>query len=101
MTTSALRARTPESVAQFSVFTPNRMGRLHDLIMLLSSHAINVLAITVLDTTDSAIIRLIVDDPDKAHELLTNEGFAFSKSEMVVVKIDAATNLNRLMAALL
>ena len=96
-----MRGRTPESVKQFSVFTPNRMGRLHDLITLLSSHSINVLAITVLDTTDSAIIRLIVDDPDKGHELLTKEGFAFTKSEMVVVELDAVTNLNRLMAALL
>lgn len=77
------------------------MGRLHDLITLLSSHAVNVLAITVLDTTDSAIIRLIVDDPDKARELLTKEGFAFTEVEMVVVELDAATNLNKLMAALL
>jgi hypothetical protein len=101
MTVSAIRGRTPEGVRQFSVFTPNRMGRLHDLITLLSSHSVNVLATTVLDTTDSAIIRIIVDDPDKARELLSKEGFAFTESEMVVVELDAVTNLNRLMAALL
>jgi hypothetical protein len=101
MTSSTIRGRTPEGVRQFSVFTPNRMGRLHDLITLLSSHSVNVLAITVLDTTDSAIIRLIVDDPDQARELLVKEGFAFTEVEMVVVELDAATNLNKLMAALL
>jgi hypothetical protein len=52
-------------VTQFSVFTANRMGRLHDLIALLSSHAVHVLAVTVLDTTETAIIRLVVDDPQR------------------------------------
>jgi hypothetical protein len=98
---TAIRGRTREGVMQFSVFTPNRMGRLHDLINLLSSHSVNVLAITILDTTDSSIIRMIVDDPDQARELLAKEGFAFTESEMVVVEIDVATNLHKLMAALL
>ncbi|MDB6056874.1 MAG: acetolactate synthase [Verrucomicrobiales bacterium] len=77
------------------------MGRLYDLIQILSSHSITVLATTVLDTTDSAIIRIIVDDPDQARELLTKEGFAFTESEMIAVELDSATNLNKLMAALL
>lgn len=101
MTASTARGRTPERVKQFSVFTPNRMGRLYDLIQVLSSHSITVLATTVLDTTDSAIIRIIVDDHEKARELLTKEGFAFTESEMIAVELDSATNLNKLMAALL
>ena len=49
---------------QFSVFTPNRLGRLHDLIRLLGAQGVHVLGLMVLDTTDSAIIRVVVDDPD-------------------------------------
>jgi hypothetical protein len=97
----AIPARQPEAVKQFSVFTANRLGRLHDLIALLSSHAVHVLAITVLDTTDSAIIRLVVDDPDKARRLLSDNGFSFTESELLVVEIDSATQLNALMSALL
>jgi len=101
MTTKSIPARQPEAVKQFSVFTANRLGRLRDLIALLNSHAVQVLAITVLDTTDSAIIRLVVDDPDKARDLLQQNKFAFTESELLVVEIDAATKLNELMSALL
>jgi hypothetical protein len=59
-----------------------------------------VLALMVLDTTDSAIIRLVVDDPDKARELLVAEGFPFTESNLVAVEVTSA-ELGRLMSALL
>jgi hypothetical protein len=94
------RARRAEQVIQFSVFTPNRLGRLHDLVRLLSARNVHVLALMVLDTTDSAIIRLVVDDPDQARELLVREGFPFTESYLVTVEVDS-TELTRLMSALL
>ncbi len=89
-----------DAVVQFSVFTPNRLGRLHDLIGHLTVHGVHVLALMVLDTTDSAIIRMIVDDPDRAREMLLKEAFPYSESELVVVEANSA-DLGRLMAALL
>ena len=65
----------PEPVSQFSVFTENRMGRLHDLIDLFNAQNIHVLAITALDTTDAAILRIIVDDPDRGRNLLVEHNF--------------------------
>ena len=56
---------------------------------------------TVLDTTDSAVIRFVVDDPERARELLREHDFPFNESELLVVELDSATNLNNLMAALL
>jgi hypothetical protein len=100
MPTQTTKGRRSDPVIQFSVFTPNRLGRLHDLVRQFGSSNIHVLAITVLDTTDSSIIRLVVDDPDKARELLTREGFPFNESKLVVVEANS-TDLNRLMAALL
>ena len=94
------KARRPDQVIQFSVFTPNRLGRLHDLIRLLNARNVHVLALMVLDTTDSAIIRLVVDDPDRARELLVQEGFPFTESYLVAVEVDS-TDLSRLMLALL
>ncbi len=87
-------------VTQFSVFTPNRLGRLHDLIGLLGAENVHVLALTVLDTTDSAIIRLVVDSPEEAREILTRENFPFTESKLVVVEAQP-TDLRKLMAALL
>jgi len=100
MPTETVAARHPERAIQFSVFTPNRLGRLHDLIALLGTHDVHVLALMVLDTTDSAIIRLVVDDPDRARDLLVREGFPFNESGLVVVEVNPS-ELNRLMAALL
>jgi hypothetical protein len=94
------KSRSPDPVVQFSVFTPNRLGRLHDLIRLMNARGVHVLALMVLDTTDSAIIRVVVDDPDSARDLLVTEGFPFTESRMVVVEV-LPTELNRLMAALL
>jgi hypothetical protein len=94
------KARRSDQVVQFSVFTPNRLGRLHDLIRLFTARNVHVLALMVLDTTDSAIIRLVVDDPDRARELLVHEGFPFTESYLVTVEVDP-TSLTRLMAALL
>jgi hypothetical protein len=93
--------RGGDAVVQFSVFTPNRLGRLHDLVRLLGSRNVHVLALTILDTTESAIIRIVVDDPGKARELLNEHGFPFTESRLVVVEVASPTELNRLMAALL
>jgi hypothetical protein len=101
MAQGTLQGRRPDPVKQFSVFTANRLGRLYDLVQQLASQNVHVLALTVLDTTDSAIIRLVVDDPEKARRLLSELGFAFTESELVVVEVDSATELGRLMAALL
>src|SRR6266516_2010061 len=100
MATETTKMRRVDPVIQFSVFTANRLGRLHDLIKLLGSQNVHVLALMVLDTTDSSIIRLVVDDPDRARELLQREGFAFNESKLVVVEVNSS-ELGRLMAALL
>ena len=90
-----------EPVVQFSVFTPNRLGRLHDLVRMLAARGVTVLAMTVLDTTDSAIVRFVVDDPDKARGLLNEEKFPFAESRLVVVEVASPGDLTQLMAALL
>ena len=70
MATETTKPRRIDPVIQFSVFTPNKVGRLHDLIRLLNAKNVHVLGLMVLDTTDSAIIRIVVDNPDGARELL-------------------------------
>jgi hypothetical protein len=95
------KARKAAAVIQFSVFTPNRIGQLHELVGMLSANAVHILALSVLDTTDSSIIRFVVDDPEHARELLDKSGFPFTESELVVVELDSATDLSRLVSALL
>jgi hypothetical protein len=101
MTTRVAQGRQRDAVIQFSVFTDNRVGRLHDLVALLASNSTHVLAVTVLDATETAIIRVVVDDPQAARRLLQNSGFAFTECELLVVEIDTATQLPELMASFL
>ena len=100
MSVETTQGRRLDPVVQFSVFTPNRLGRLHDLVRLFNTHGVHVLGLMVLDTTDSAIIRAVVDDPEQARELLFKEGFPFTESHLVVVEVNS-TDLVRLMSALL
>lgn len=101
MSAQAIPARQPDAVKQFSVFTENRVGRLYDLSTLLSTHNVDIVALTVLDTTDSAIIRIVTDDPEKTRQLLRKQELPFTETDLVVVEMNSVTELNSLMTALL
>jgi hypothetical protein len=94
-------AREPERVRQFSVFTANRLGRLRDLISVLGSQEVHVLALSILDASDCSIIRFVTDDPDKARRLLQANDFPFTESELLAVELDSSVDLPRVMSALL
>jgi hypothetical protein len=98
---TVIKGPRASAVVQFSVFTPNRLGRLNELIKIFGAHHVHVLALTVLDSTDSSIIRLVLDDPDKARDLLLQEGFAFTESPLVAVEVNSSEEINGLIAALL
>jgi hypothetical protein len=98
---AAQTSTTPnDPVKQFSVFAENRLGRLYDLTALLKDHNVHVMGITVLDTTDSAIVRFIVDDPDKARELMINNDFPYVECNVMAVEINDESQLKDVLAAL-
>ena len=90
-----------DPVKQFSVFAENRVGRLYDLTGLLKANDVHVMAVTVLDTTDSAIVRVIVDDPGKARELMVNNDFPYTESSILAVEITDESELQGVLTALL
>jgi hypothetical protein len=89
-----------DPVKQFSVFTENRVGRLYDLTALLKNHNVHVMACTILDTTDSTIIRMIVDDPDKARELFVNNDYSYTECEILAVEIEGESQFKDVLASL-
>ncbi len=90
-----------DPVKQFSVFAENRVGRLYDLATLLKDNEVHIMAITVLDTTDSAIMRVVVDDPDKARELMVSNDFPYGECDILAVEIGDEGELKKVLAALL
>jgi len=87
-------------VKQFSVFAENKVGRLHDVISLLAGKDVHVLALCLVDTTDSTIIRLVVDYPELAAPLLTEHGFSHSIAEVLAVEIETEAKLRNVTSAL-
>jgi hypothetical protein len=82
------------------VYTENRVGRLYDLTALFKQKNVHVMAITVLDTTDSAIVRLIVDDPDRARELMINNDLPYVESDVLAVELADESELKGVLSAL-
>lgn len=74
-------------VRQISVFLENRLGQLLRLTRLFEKSEVHILAVSVEGSIDCAIVRLIVDDPDVAHDMLRETGFAVSIAELLVVEL--------------
>src|SRR5438445_11183700 len=85
-------------VKQFSVFLPNKVGAMLDIVKLLNSHSCHVVAMSVSESTDSAIARVVVSDPGDVEKLFRQNNIAFGCCEVVVVEIrEAAPVLPRLL----
>ena len=95
------REREREPVIQFSVFIPNRIGRLHEVTCRLAEREVHILALTVLDTTDSTILRMVVDDPDRARTLLDEHDFPFTEVRVLAVEVAGEGRLRDVLSALL
>lgn len=89
-------------ITQFSVFLSNKIGALRDLVRLLREHSILVLALTVIDATESAIGRILVSDPDRTRDLLHENNISFSETKVLAVELpEGAADLPRILSALL
>ena len=88
-------------VRQFSVFLPNKVGAMLDVVKLLNAHNTHVVALSVSESTDSAIARIIVSDPEQVENVFKEHNIAFGVCEVVVVELrEVATQLVKLLAAL-
>lgn len=87
-------------VKQFSIYTENKVGRLNEVISILSSHDVHIMAISSVDTIDCSIIRLIVDYFEQAAALLEENNFPFSVAEIVAVELNTEEQLKKVTCAL-
>lgn len=88
-------------VDQLAVFLENKSGRLAAITKALSENSINIRALSVADTADFGILRLIVDDTEKAIRVLKEEGFTVGKAAVIAVEVaDKPGGLARVLAVL-
>jgi hypothetical protein len=74
-------------VEQISIFIENKSGRLAEVSRILGDAGVNIRALSLADTTDFGILRLIVNDREKAMAALKSKGFTVSKTEVVAVEV--------------
>lgn len=77
-------------VKQISIFLENKSGRLAQVSRVLGENGINIRALSIADTTDFGILRLIVNDPDKAYQVLKEAGFTVSTTDVIAVEVTDA-----------
>ncbi len=75
-------------IKQLSIFVENKKGRLADITEIISGAGANIRALSIADTTDFGILRLIVDKPDAAAEALKEAGVTVSVTNVIAIGID-------------
>ena len=75
------------SIRQLSVFAENKNGSLFEITKILAANDINIRAFSVADTKNFGVLRLIVSDPRKAAQALSEEGKVVNVTEVVGVQI--------------
>ncbi len=74
-------------VRQFSVLLPNRVGALAALVKMLRASAIEVIGLSVQDSRDATVARLVVSDPDATEQIFMEKGIPHASCELVVVAL--------------
>src|SRR5262245_44454796 len=81
------RGRDWPSVRQFNVFLENRLGALLDVVRRFEVTDVRIVSLTVVDSADCAIIRMVLSDPERALEIFQQGKMMVTESDLLVVKI--------------
>jgi hypothetical protein len=81
------RGRDWPTVRQFNIFVENRVGGLLNVVRRFETTDIHIVSLTVVDSADCAIIRLVLSDPERAYEIIQQAKMAFTESDLLVVEL--------------
>ena len=76
------------TVKQISVFLENKSGRLAEVTKYLGEAGVNLRAVTIADTADFGILRLVVNETDKALALLESKGFTAKVTDVIGIEVE-------------
>ena len=81
------RGRDWPSVRQFNIFLENRVGGLLDVVRRFETTDVRIVSMTIIDSADVAIIRMVLSDPERAVEILERANLMFTESDLLVVQL--------------
>lgn len=79
------------TIKQLSIFLENREGRLDEVLDVLGRNDINIVALSLADTSDYGMLRLIVSDPVKGKEVLKEAGIVAMTTKVIALRVPHAT----------
>ena len=82
---TTMRGRDWPCLRQFCVFMENRVGRLHELLRQIEQHDLKIVALSIVDSVDFAVARLMVDDADRAREIFALSNFHAIENDILGV----------------
>jgi len=82
-----MRSRDWPCLRQFCVFMENRVGRLHELLKQLERDDLKIVALSIADTIDFSVVRIMVDDADRVREILALTSFTFIENDILGVDL--------------
>src|SRR3954468_14412126 len=75
------------SVRQFNVFLANRVGALMQVVRRFETTDVRIVSLTVVESADCAIIRMVLSDPERATEIFEQAKLPFTESDLLVVQL--------------
>ena len=82
----------PTRVRQFTVFLENRVGRLQQLVRAFEENEARIVGISIEESAEATLVRMICSKPDLGLVLLKEHGFAFAESDVLAVELPSKTN---------
>lgn len=87
MAVKTLQPSGADAVIEFSIFTENKVGRLNGLIHDLAESGTHIVALSTLDTTDCAIVRIVADYPEVAEKALKAKNYAYASAPVLAIEL--------------
>ncbi len=75
-------------IKQLSIFLTNQKGRLYNVLNILAENNINIRALSLTDTSEFGILRLIVDNPDKGEQILEANNYTLKTTQAIAVELE-------------
>jgi len=78
---------SPTRIRQFTIFLQNKVGRLQQLVRAFEEQAAKIVALSIEESGDAALVRIICSDPDLGKEVLEEHGFPFGETDLLAVEL--------------
>jgi hypothetical protein len=84
---ATMRGRDYPSIRQFTVFLENRVGQLLEVVRRFEGSNVRIVALTISDSTECAVVRFLLSDPEAGREVLERAGLAIVESDLIGVEL--------------